>query len=169
MLAYNDRDSAEVFRSMPVVTVTLNPSIDKSFWVERLVPDRKLSARDVRRYPGGGGINVARAICRLGGEALALWSCGGNVGDMLTRLLDSENIPHDPVRIQDSVRENLIITDASTGQQYRFGMLGPELTAEEREAWLHHIRRQASSADYAVISGSHRTMCPWSGTANSFE
>jgi 6-phosphofructokinase 2 len=101
---------------MPFITVTLNPCIDKHFWVERLVPEVKLSARDVRLYPGGGGINVARAICRLGGDAQALWSCGGSVGEVLARLLDLENVPHDPLCILDSVRENVIVTDASSGQ-----------------------------------------------------
>jgi 6-phosphofructokinase 2 len=150
---------------MPIITVTLNPCIDKTFWVERLVPEVKLSAKDVRLYPGGGGINVARAICRLGGDALALWSCGGSVGEVLARLLDLESVPHHPLCILDSVRENLIVTDASSGQQYRFGMPGPELTLDEREAWLLHVRKAASSTKYAVISGSpsHNAPIEWYG------
>jgi 6-phosphofructokinase 2 len=150
---------------MPFITVTLNPCIDRHFLVERLMPEVKLSARDVRLYPGGGGINVARAVRRLGGDALALWSCGGSVGEVLAHLLDLENVPHDPLCIRDSVRENLIVTDASSGQQYRFGMPGPELTPDEREAWLLHVRKAPSSPEYAVISGGlpHNAPVEWYG------
>lgn len=58
---------------MTVLTVTLNPCIDKTRSAERVVPDRKLRAGEVRLYPGGGGLKVARAIRELGGDARSLW------------------------------------------------------------------------------------------------
>lgn len=139
---------------MAVVTVTLNPCIDKTFSVPRVVPERKLLGRDVREYPGGGGINVARVVTRLGGDARALWSRGGATGDLLGRLLDAEDVPHTPIPIQGSVRENLIVTDASTGEQYRFGMPGPSLSEEERARWLDRMRAVPPSVGYVVVSGS---------------
>lgn len=139
---------------MTVVTVTLNPCIDKTFSVERVVPDRKLAAENVREYPGGGGINVARVITRLGGDARALWSCGGDTGRRLARLLDAENVPHEPIPIEGEVRENLIATDASSGEQYRFGMPGPLLTDGERAHWVECLQQLPSSARYVVFSGS---------------
>jgi len=63
---------------MTVVTVTLNPCIDKTCSVER-VADRKLRAAEVRLYPGGGGVNVTRAVLELGGDARGLWTLGGSV------------------------------------------------------------------------------------------
>lgn len=77
---------------MKIVTVTLNPCIDKTFSVERVVANRKLEGQDVQEYPGGGGINVARVITRLCSEAQALWSCGGDTGNRVARLLDSEHV-----------------------------------------------------------------------------
>lgn len=139
---------------MTVVTVTVNPCIDKTFSVERIAPERKLSASDVGRYPGGGGINVARVVQRLGGEVRALWTCGGSMGEILAGLLEAESIPHVPVRIQGSTRENIIVRDLASDQQFRFGLPGPEVRADERRAWTEELRAHASSASYVVLSGS---------------
>lgn len=139
---------------MKLVTVTLNPCIDKTFSVERVVADRKLAARDVHVYPGGGGINVARAATRLGVEAQALWTCGGDVGRQLQRLLAAEHVPNAPVPIDGEVRENVIVFDESTGEQYRFGLPGPKLSQADRERWLAAIEGIAPSVEYVVFSGS---------------
>ncbi|KPK10919.1 MAG: hypothetical protein AMJ62_16610 [Myxococcales bacterium SG8_38] len=139
---------------MTVATITLNPCIDKTCRVNRIVPDRKLRARDVRRYPGGGGINVARVITRLGGRPKALWSCGGSTGDVLHQLLEAEGVPHEPVRIEDSTRENLIVRDDSSEQQYRFGMPGPQLTGRERADWRKHLGEWSEPPRFVVFSGS---------------
>lgn len=96
---------------MKVATLTLNPCVDKTCSVARVVADSKLEVNEVREYPGGGGINVARVITRLGGDALALWSSGGDTGQRLKRMLDAEGVSHEPIPIQDTVRENLIVED----------------------------------------------------------
>jgi 6-phosphofructokinase 2 len=139
---------------MTILTVTLNPCVDKSFSVARVVPDRKLAARRVRRDPGGGGINVARVTARLGGHVEALWTCGGRVGDLLAGLLADEGVPNEPVRIADEVRENLIVEDELTGQQYRFGLPGPILDEAECTAWLTQLRDRPTATEFVVVSGS---------------
>lgn len=139
---------------MSVVTATLNPCIDKTFSVKRMIPERKLAGSAPVEYPGGGGINVARVLTRLGVDGLALWSRGGVTGRKLGQLLDAEQVPHRPVSIEQAVRENLIIRDDSTGQQYRFGMPGPTLSATDREAWMGALRDRAPSTRYVVFSGS---------------
>lgn len=137
---------------MRVVTVTLNPCVDKSFSVPRVIPNRKLAGRDVRLDPGGGGLNVARVITRLGGEVRALWSCGGSTGELITQMLAGEGVAHEPVPIAKPVRENLIIEDSSSGEQYRFGLPGPALSEAERGEWLAHVRERSPA--YLVVSGS---------------
>jgi 6-phosphofructokinase 2 len=139
---------------MKIVTVTLNPCIDKTVSVDRVVADRKLAGHGVRVYPGGGGINVARAVTRLGVETEALWSCGGDVGRHLARLLDAEHVPHVPVPIDGEVRENLIVLDESSGEQYRFGMPGPRFSPADRVRWLGAVGGVAPSVEYVVFSGS---------------
>ncbi|MFW6094155.1 MAG: 1-phosphofructokinase family hexose kinase [Pseudomonadota bacterium] len=139
---------------MSALTITLNPTIDKTFDVERVVAERKLTASNIKYFPGGGGINVARVVHRLGAEACALWSCGGDTGAHLSRMLDAEGVSHVPIAITDSTRENLIVHDLSCDQQYRFGMPGPDLTPHERDEWERRIRDQMPHAQYAVFSGS---------------
>lgn len=139
---------------MNIVTVTLNPCIDKTFSVGSVVPDRKLACENVREYPGGGGINVARVITRLGGDVQALWTHGGDTGRRLAALLDAEHVVHAPVSIDGDIRENLIVTDAWTGQQYRFGMPGPVLARAEQTLWVETLRALPASVEYVVFSGS---------------
>lgn len=139
---------------MKITTVTLNPCIDKTFSVRCMMPERKLLADHMRRYPGGGGINVARAITRLGGEACGLWSRGGSIGDLLQELLDREGIRHRAVPIGGEVRENVIVLDRASDQQYRFGMPGPPLSAGERQSWTECVRDASASSDVLVFSGS---------------
>lgn len=138
-----------------IATVTLHPCIDKTFSVDRVIPDRKLTGYDVRSYPGGGGLNAARVISRLDGAPRALWTSAERPNaEALAEMLDAENLDHAPLPVAGDVRENLIVTDESTGEQYRFGTPGPALSGRERASWLDHLRSHAASASYVVFSGS---------------
>lgn len=139
---------------MSIVTVTLNPALDRTFAVDRVIPERKLEASGDQVFPGGGGINVARVACRLGAQALALWSCGGHTGESLAELLDDEQVGHAPVLIAGVVRENLIVLERACNQHFRFGMPGPLLSASERELWHETVLRHAADARFVVLSGS---------------
>lgn len=139
---------------MSIVTVTMNPCIDKTFTVDHVVPDRKLQARDVQRYPGGGGLNVARAIGRLGGRALALWSCGGPNGQLLSQLLEREHVKQRAIPIAGTTRENVIAYESSSDQQYRFGLPGPRLSAGELDTWARSVEGIDPPPAYMVLSGS---------------
>lgn len=139
---------------MTIVTITLNPCIDKTFAVERVIPERKLIGSNVTEYAGGGGINVARVTHRLGMSARAYWSCGGDIGRRLGRLIDAEAIPQEPISVQEEVRENFIIRDDSTGEQYRFGMPGPTLADADRAYWLQQLRELPAGTRFVVFSGS---------------
>lgn len=136
-----------------IVTVTMNPAIDKSSTVDHVVPERKLYCDVPRFEPGGGGINVSRAVRKLGGESVALYPCGGPSGKTLSFLLEQEGLSHRPVPVTGWTRENLIVLESSTGQQYRFGMPGPELTAKEWQACLDQLFAQVKP-EYLVASGS---------------
>ena len=75
-----------------IITVTFNPCVDKSTSISALIPEKKLRCATPKFEPGGGGINVARAIKKLGGEALAIYPAGGYSGKFLNDLLRKENI-----------------------------------------------------------------------------
>lgn len=137
-----------------IVTLTVNPVVDKSSAVDRVIAEVKLRCQEPTFEPGGGGINVARAIDELGGRALAIWTCGGWTGKMLHELLDHEGIEQLPLPISGTVRENLIVVEESTTQQYRFGMPGPRLNVDEVQACLEAIRQLDPKPDFLVASGS---------------
>ena len=94
-----------------IVTVTLNPAVDVATSVEHIVDTHKLRCARPRRDPGGGGINVARTIHRLGGDCVALYLAGGPTGDVLTLLLEAERLPAVRIRIAGETRENVCVTE----------------------------------------------------------
>jgi 6-phosphofructokinase 2 len=132
----------------------MNPTIDKSAAVDHVVPERKLRCRPARFEPGGGGINVSRAISKLGGESHAFYASGGPTGDLLRQILDREGIRHDGVSIEGWTRENLTVYEEETEQQFRFGMPGPQLTEEEWNHCLDRVRQASPKPAYIVASGS---------------
>ncbi len=140
---------------MPVIaTLTLNPTIDESTSVDHVVPENKLRCGQPTYEPGGGGLNVSRAIRNLGGESVVLWTRGGPAGQLLSELLEKEGLRNEPIPISGITRTNFIVLETSTKLQYRFGMPGPELTEEEEERCLEAVRRLRPVPDYLVVSGS---------------
>jgi 6-phosphofructokinase 2 len=136
-----------------IVTVTFSPCIDKTASVPSLIPEKKLRCSAPTLEPGGGGINVARAIKKLGGEAIAVYPAGGYTGDFFNHLLLSENIPCILIKAKEETRENIIIFEESTNRQYRFGMPGTRLETNEWQEMLERIE-QIENTGYIVASGS---------------
>jgi len=137
-----------------VVTITMNPAIDKSTGVEVVAPEIKLRCGAPRFELGGGGINVSRALRELGGSSTALYTSGGYSGKLLESILNSEGIDHRPVRVDEMTRINLIVRETSTGKQYRFGMPGQPLTEEEWRKCLEMLCTVEPRPEFIVASGS---------------
>jgi 6-phosphofructokinase 2 len=138
----------------PIVTLTINPAIDKNTEVQHVVSDRKLRCEKSVRGPGGGGINVSRAVHRLGGQSIAVYSAGGPPGDVLISMLEKEGIEQRPVRIKDFTRENLTVCEKHSGRQYRFGMPGPQMQEDEWKNCINELRQLDVKPAYIVASGS---------------
>jgi 6-phosphofructokinase 2 len=135
-----------------VATLTLNPSVDLSFFVDRLAPGEKLRCAAPRRDAGGGGINVARVIRRLGGRTLAVFAAGGANGERLKALLKAERVPQLVCAIRGETREDVTAEVRGSGEQYRFVMPGPRLGETEWRAILDVVGR--TTAGTLVASGS---------------
>jgi 6-phosphofructokinase 2 len=136
-----------------IVTLTLSPALDIATQIPRLCPDAKLRCSTPVYAPGGGGINVARAIHILGGRALALLPAGGSTGRHLIELLDAEGVPNQALAIADWTRECLNVVERASAQQYRFIMPGARLSPAE-QAQLLGALAALPALDYLVISGS---------------
>lgn len=136
-----------------IVTITFNPCIDKSTTVSEVIPEAKLHCTPPKFEPGGGGINVARAIKKLGGEAVAIYPAGGYSGKFLNVLLDREGVNTAVVETANHTRENMIVLEVATNKQFRFGMPGSLLLENE---WMECLRiiEQMNAIDFIVASGS---------------
>jgi 6-phosphofructokinase 2 len=137
-----------------ITTLTMNPSVDKSTSTQNIVAEKKLRCADLRREPGGGGINVARVIKRLGGEPIAIFPAGGANGQMLQDMLNAEGVSQYAIPIKNMTRENFTAYEEATGLQYRFGMPGPELSESELHRCLGEMDAISPPPAYLVISGS---------------
>lgn len=135
-----------------ILTVTLNPCIDKSSRVEKLKPESKLRCSEVVNEPGGGGINVSKALKRLDAPSVALFPAGGHNGNMLCSLLKEEGILFHAVDTKVETRENWIVLETGTNDQYRFTFPGREVMEETIKIVVDQIRSFAPS--FVVASGS---------------
>ena len=140
--------------SSRIITLTMNPAVDKNATAERILPGKKLRCGPPRSEPGGGGINVARAVKRLGGDSIACYPSGGHIGGLLEKLLHDEGILQHPVPIEGVTRENFNVFETATGHEFRFEMPGPKLTNEEWQRCITEIMPFFSQPEYLVISGS---------------
>jgi 6-phosphofructokinase 2 len=136
-----------------IVTITFSPCVDKSTAVSSLIPEKKMKCTAPKLEPGGGGINVARAIKKLGGNAIAIFPSGGYTGKFLNHLMNIEEVPFTHIQIKNETRENVIVLDESTNNQYRFGMPSANLLDTEWQQCLHAIEK-IKDVGYIIVSGS---------------
>jgi len=135
-----------------IVTVTLNPSIDAACQADVVHPIRKIRTSNERFDPGGGGINVARVIRELGGEALAVYLAGGITGTALTEMVTATGLPQKPIPIAGMTRISNVVYERSSGHEYRFVPSGPRISQHELDTCLATV--QGLDAEYVVLSGS---------------
>lgn len=137
-----------------ILTITLNPAVDISTSVDRIEPVRKLRCRPEVRSAGGGGVNVARVVHRLGGSVKAIYTAGGVVGEQLTQLVASEGVPSCALAIAGQTRESFTVVDETTKDEFRFVMPGPTLTEGEWRTCHEQIESLSEGRKFIVISGS---------------
>ncbi|HEV8285764.1 MAG TPA: 1-phosphofructokinase family hexose kinase [Chitinophagaceae bacterium] len=136
-----------------IITITFNPSIDKTASVKKLIPEKKLYCTEPIFEPGGGGINVARAIKKLGGEAIAIYPAGGYTGQFFNHLLEKESVPAIVIEVEHPMRENVVVLEENSNNQFRFGFPGAKLNEHEWKRCLEEIEKM-DDVQYIVASGS---------------
>lgn len=135
-----------------ITTITLNPTIDMSGEAEAVRPTRKTRMTSAKYEPGGGGINVARMIAILGGEAEALYLAGGEIGEFLDRLLAQEGIARRSFPTAGQTRIAFTVREQSTGLEYRFIPQGAQIHAQDLAPFFDAIAQQPEG--YVIASGS---------------
>lgn len=139
---------------MKIATLTISPALDKSTSIDKLQAEKKLRCEEPSYEPGGGGINVSRAIKILEGESLTIYAAGGPEGDRIEELLEKEGLDQQRIKIKKPTRENLLVVETSTNNHYRLGMPGTELSESELQQCLDAVRNLPEEVEYLVASGS---------------
>lgn len=137
-----------------IVTLTVNPALDVTTATPTLAPAHKLRCEVPRLDPGGGGINVARTVSRLGGDARALYAAGGPIGTLLGQLLDAESVPRQAIEVPALTRLDFAVVAHDSGEQYRFVLPGPNLADLDPAELIEPVAEAAAEADWVVASGS---------------
>jgi 6-phosphofructokinase 2 len=137
-----------------ILTVTLNPALDLSTSTDKVIDTHKLRCTTAVVHPGGGGINVARVLQRLGSDCLALYPAGGMNGQRLRQLLDQEQVRSHGIAIAGETRESFHVHETSSGLDFRFVLPGPTLSPKEWQACLDAVNALVLPPTYLVASGS---------------
>jgi 6-phosphofructokinase 2 len=139
--------------SKNIYTLTLSPALDKSTSVDQVIAENKLRCSPEKFEPGGGGINVSRALKKLGQSSIAVYPYGGHTGELFKDLLNKEGVDQIAFPVQNWTRENFIVVEDRTNRQFRFGMPAPALLPSEAEKILN-LLETSNDYDYLVVSGS---------------
>lgn len=139
-------------KTYDIVTLTVNPALDKSARFSGLIPEQKIRCESPRYDAGGGGINVSKAIARLGGNSLSVFTSGGSPGEKLEELIRQEGIESIAIATKNWTRENFIAFDTVTKAQYRFGFPGTALSETEITTIIQTIKELKTKC--LVLSGS---------------
>jgi 6-phosphofructokinase 2 len=135
-----------------ILTVTLNPVLDKSVEVEQIVAEQKLRCTNPVCYAGGGGINVSKGIQKLGGRSLALFPSGGSNGQKIEQLLREAEVELLTIPVSYENREGFSVRSTHTNEQFRFNMPGEQISAATLEEIFQKIKQTKPAI--IVASGS---------------
>jgi 1-phosphofructokinase family hexose kinase len=137
-----------------ILTVTLNAAIDRTVAVPNFRLGHRHRAVESRTVAGGKGINVARALKRLGRPVIATGFAGGPTGTRVLEQLREEDVLTDFTRIAADTRINMAVIDPTSGEQTEINERGPAVSAEEVEAFVARLRYLAKGAELCVIAGT---------------
>lgn len=144
---------------LPVAVLSLNPAVDITYEIPRLIADQKVHASDSRYDPGGNGINVGRGLKRLGVQACTFCVVAGEIGRFLRHQLDAQLDQVSYLEVEGETRINGTILESVTGAQFEVSGLGPTVSTEE---WQHLLDRFVTHCGdgLGVITGSLQRSLP---------
>lgn len=132
----------------------MNPSVDLATETARVLPTHKLRCTDAVHDAGGGGINVARVITRLGGACDSVCPAGGPSGHWLEVRMAQDGLHNTTIPIAEETRVSFCVHEKESGEEFRFVMPGPRLADSEWQACLDHLAGLKAFPGYLVASGS---------------
>ncbi|MGW0282578.1 1-phosphofructokinase [Streptomyces sp. NPDC003236] len=136
-----------------ILTVTPNPSLDRTYEVPSLERGEVIRASGERMDPGGKGVNVSRAVAAAGRRTVAVLPLGGAPGALVAELLAGQGIEVAPVPVAGATRSNIALAEAD-GVLTKINAPGPDLSPAEQELLLDTVREQSRDADWIACCGS---------------
>ena len=136
-----------------IITLTINPSVDRTVMVDRLVFEDRAYILSRSDSAGGRGINASRVLHSFGAKTLAIVTSGGANGDKFTKLLAKSGYPVKVVPIQNEIRVNFTIVDRQ-GLAVKLNELGPPVSSDELARLEHVVERRLEPASWLMLCGS---------------
>lgn len=136
-----------------IYTVTLNPALDRTVWVQKIQPDDSNRIEREQRFAGGKGIDVSKVLTSFGVSNKALGFIGGFAGEELEGLLLNQGVACDFIGISGETRTNIVVNDIGRRTQTVFSARGPEIKPFELMRMIHKIEK-LEKPDMVIISGS---------------
>jgi 6-phosphofructokinase 2 len=135
-----------------ILTLTLNPALDVLTTIDRVSHTHKMRCGPTLKHPGGGGVNVARVLHRLGTHCTAVYLAGGVTGERHHKLMREEGVRCHIVPIAEETRESFTAHETSSSNDFRFVLPGPQVTQLEWQACLDYVE-QHMPKKFLVLSG----------------
>lgn len=135
-----------------ILTITLNPALDVLTSIDKVSDTHKMRCGPTLKHPGGGGVNVARVLHRLGANCVALYLAGGVTGERHHKLMHAEKVRCHVMSIADETRESFSVHETSSGNDFRFVLPGPVVSAAECEGVFDYVA-QHMPKQFLVLSG----------------
>ena len=139
--------------SKPVVTVTVNPALDRIISVDRLVFEDRAYIESTTVAAGGRGINAARVLMAFGATAIALTTSGGAIGRKFEEHLQQDRFEKEIVKIRSDIRVNLTISDQQ-GLTVKLNERGPKLSQLEVDRLTRALEKLLPNASWLMLCGS---------------
>ena len=135
-----------------ILTITLNPALDVLTTIDKVSDTHKMRCGPTLKHPGGGGVNVARVLHRLGANCVSVYLAGGVTGERHHKLMSAEKVRCHVIPIAEETRESFTAHETSSGNDFRFVLPGPHVSASEYEACFDYVA-QHMPKKFLVISG----------------
>lgn len=137
-----------------IVTVTVNAALDRTLTVPNFGSSHRHRATDAIALAGGKGVNIARALKRLGEPVITTGFAGGRTGTTIIEELTDEGILNDFVRTREESRVSTAVIDPMSGGQTEINEVGPSISSDEADLLFSKLRYLSKSADCLVLAGS---------------
>jgi 6-phosphofructokinase 2 len=135
-----------------ILTFTPNPALDVLTRIHKVSPTHKMRCEATLKHPGGGGVNVARVLHRLGANVVAVYPSGGITGERHHHMVHLEGMRSHVVPITEETRESFSVHETASGEDFRFVLPGPVVSEAQWQACLDHIT-QHWPKKFLVLSG----------------